>query len=161
MRFFGDVRHYFLIQYLKEIIKVAPPQPLVLDFGCGTGGVTISLAKFMQIPFVGFDIFPTQTQIAEELAKKFNSDCEFKLMNSDGNFPLESNSVDAIVSGDVLGHVPNIPSTLKEWARVLKPGAGVSLFTEASYSHNDRSVMANLAKKGLTNSNNGGMRIMR
>ena len=70
-------------------------------------------------------------------------------MNADGNFPLENNSVDAIVSGDVLGHVPDIPTTLKEWARVLKKGAGVSLFTEASYSEKDRSLMARLAKKGI------------
>jgi ubiquinone/menaquinone biosynthesis C-methylase UbiE len=149
LRFRNDVRHYFLIRYLEKILEHATSKPLVLDFGCGTGGVTISLAKYMGIPLVGFDIFPTQIQIATDLARRFENKSEFRLMKDDATFPLENNSVDAIVSGDVLGHVPDIPFTLKEWVRVLKKGGGISLFTEATYSEKDRSLMARLAKNGL------------
>ena len=43
IRYRSDVRHFFLLQYLERILNTAPDKPIILDFGCGTGGVTISL----------------------------------------------------------------------------------------------------------------------
>jgi len=152
IRYHSDVRQFYLMHYLKRLLKQrtnTSAPPVVLDFGCGTGGVTLNLSQCLGIPITGYDIFPTQVEMANQMAAHWKSSCQFKVMDAEGKFPLKENSVDVIVSGDVLGHVPHIPETLREWARVLKIGGGVSLFTEASYSENDHSLMAKLAKDGM------------
>ena len=152
-KFYLDVRQFFLTRYLNRGISAAKKSgvknPKVIDFGCGTGGTTLNFSSYIRHPIDGYDIFKTQIEIANEQAKKINNTSQFHLLTSEGKVPLPDASVDVLLSADVLGHVPSIPTTLKEWARVLKPGAAVSLFTESNYSASDQSLMARLARDGM------------
>ena len=153
IRFYLDVRQHFLIRFLRYGITAAKKRgvevPKIVDFGCGTGGTGMNFSHFLGIPFQGFDIFQTQIGIAQELAQKFQSPCTFGLLNADGSFPLPDQSIDVIFSADVLGHVPDIPKTLAHWARALKTGGVVSLFTESTHSLDDQSQMAQLSRQGF------------
>jgi len=148
LRFQNDVRQFFLLRFLRKA-TLGLNRPKVIDFGCGTGGLTLNFSRVLECAIHGYDIFPTQIEIANSQAKKWGSPSQFFLLNEKGRFPLESSSVDAIFSADVLGHVPDIPAVLEDWRRVLKIGGAVALFTEASYSSSDQSLMARLARNGL------------
>jgi ubiquinone/menaquinone biosynthesis C-methylase UbiE len=153
LRFTLDTRQFFLLKFLQTGIARAfssgVTEPKIVDFGCGAGGTTLNFSSMINVPMEGFDIFSTQIQIANQHAKNIGSSSTFRVLNPDGTFPLSAASVDVLFSADVLGHVPNIPQALKEWARILKPNGTVALFTEASYSPGDQSLMARLAREGM------------
>jgi SAM-dependent methyltransferase len=91
----------------------------VLDFGCGYGGKTVAYAE--HAAFVA-GIEPFENMI--ELAKGFAAgvpNVEFKVCPED-RVPYPDASFDVVVSHDVLEHVANPATSLREIARVLKPG---------------------------------------
>jgi ubiquinone/menaquinone biosynthesis C-methylase UbiE len=126
--------------------SIAPIE--AIDYGCGSGGTTLNFSYFLNQPITGYDVFDTQLKIGREFSSRHGSVCKFELLKENGKIPISDKSVDLILSLDVLGHVPNIPNVLEEWSRVLKVGGSVSLFTEANYSQDDSSMMAQLAKAG-------------
>ncbi|MBS1962146.1 MAG: class I SAM-dependent methyltransferase [Bdellovibrionales bacterium] len=151
-RFVNDVRQFFLLEYLREGISRARArgvaEPKVIDFGCGTGGSTLNFSTVAGHPIDGFDVFATQIEIAGRFAESIGNRGKFGLLDGQGRLPLPDASVDVLFSADVLGHVPEIPKTLAEWARVMKKDGIVALFTESTYSEGDRSLMARLARDG-------------
>lgn len=145
--FFLDVRQHFIIRFWKNR-KNRTSSPIVADMGCGTGGVTLNFSNYFRTPVIGLDIFETQLEIARRFAAQQGSACTFKKISNEGLFPFENSALDVLMSLDVLGHVPNIPKTLSECARVLKPGADFLLFTESAFSAGDSSIGAKLAARG-------------
>lgn len=145
--FWLDVRQHFVLRFLRRALKDAPSDPVILDFGCGTGGTTLNFAQFLGRPIRGFDVFETQIRIARLMGQGLPVACDFDLL-VDGKIPLPDQSVDVLMSLDVLAHVPDVPGTLADWSRVLKTGGRIALFTEATYSAGDRSIMARLASRG-------------
>lgn len=150
MRFKLDPRHFMLLRLFQKALLTAPSRvPTVIDFGCGTGGGTINFSRYLDIPFKGFDIFPTQIRIARQQAYLAVNHSTFDLLASKGQIPLPDESVDILFSSDVLGHVPDIVSVLKDWHRVLKTNGSVVLFTEARCSAEDESIMGKLYQGGI------------
>jgi len=86
----------------------------VLDVGCGTGGILLSLAGDAAV--VGVDY--------EELALRFCRDkgLEAVVRGSALALPFEDASFDACVTLDVLEHVDDEQLLLGELRRVLRPG---------------------------------------
>lgn len=78
---------------------------VVLDAGSGDGERYKKFFKFDK--YIKLDIGP-------------NSGAD--ILGSVENIPLESNSVDSIISTQVLEHVKNPPKAIKEFYRVLKSG---------------------------------------
>jgi SAM-dependent methyltransferase len=66
--------------------------------------------------------------IAKSLSKYYKK--PYFIVNSDGSYPFEDNSFDAIWSWDVHEHIPDLNQSLLELRRVLKPG-GIILFSPA------------------------------
>lgn len=149
LRFAMDPRHNVLLSFFRRVLPKAGPAPKVVDFGCGAGGGTLNFSLYLGLPIEGFDVFPTQLELARQQNARAGGRCTFTKLNDDGSFPLANASVDILFSSDVLGHVPDINVTLRDWARVVKAGGSVVLFTEASYSEADRSVMAQLYRHGI------------
>jgi ubiquinone/menaquinone biosynthesis C-methylase UbiE len=143
-----DLRHYMIHRFLRNAIADRNLVRIV-DFGCGTGGTTINFANLLQKPIEGFDIFETQLKIARIHNTDSGSNCIFAKLNENGTFPLENESVDIILNTDVLGHVPDIYATVREFYRVLKRGGAAVFLTEAGYSARDQTLMARLAREGL------------
>ncbi len=91
----------------------------VLDLGCGTGHLSVRLAKrFATV--TGID--PSKRSI--ELARDDSSGIEFQVGSAESN-SLELNSFDLIVANMVLMDTPNLLTTVAGIGRLLRPGGKV------------------------------------
>ena len=107
----------------KEVIyEFLKPQPgmKILDIGCGTGNLSLELAK-LGAEVTGVDISEAMLVKAREKAKKENLDIEFYCADVH-NLPFDDETFDAVVSLSALEFVPDLSEALKEAYRVLKPG---------------------------------------
>jgi SAM-dependent methyltransferase len=120
----------------------------MVDYGCGTGGTTQNFSRFWRVPITGVDVFETQLEIARLLNQRNQGLCSFEKLDPNGQIPCPDHALDAVMSLDVLGHVPDIPRVLQEWKRALKPNGHVLLFTESDFSDSDPSLMKRLADQG-------------
>lgn len=98
----------------------------ILDYGCGTGGVTKNLERWGNV--VGIEKNPT----AVKYARKRN--VKVLLVNSK-KLPFKNNSFDLVTILDVLYHKNVSPdSTLEEVFRVLKP-KGYVIITDCAHQN--------------------------
>jgi 2-polyprenyl-3-methyl-5-hydroxy-6-metoxy-1,4-benzoquinol methylase len=123
------------LAYLLQQLELFPGAR-VLDFGCGTGWLSRVLAT-MGMSVIGTDV----SENALALARKFiardpladSFDLAFRAFDS-VRLPLEDASVDRIACFDAFHHVYDQEATLREMARVLKPG-GIIAFHEPGPIH--------------------------
>ena len=93
----------------------------VLDFGCGYGGKTVEFARWAA-RVCGIEPYSNMVALAREYARHVGSlNAEFELCGQDA-IPYPDGAFDVVPSHDVLEHVDNPDTSLKEIARVLKPG---------------------------------------
>jgi arsenite methyltransferase len=101
----------------------------VLDLGSG-GGVDVFRASKLvgeKGRVIGIDATPEMIFRARETAKKYSyHNVEFRLGEIE-HMPIESNSVDLVISNCVLNLVPDKESAFREIYRVLKPRGRVSV----------------------------------
>jgi ubiquinone/menaquinone biosynthesis C-methylase UbiE len=100
---------------------------IVLDLGSG-GGVDVFRASKLvgeKGKVIGLDATPEMIFRARETAKKYDyKNVEFRLGEIE-HMPIESNSVDLVISNCVLNLVPDKKLAFNEIYRVLKPGGGI------------------------------------
>src|SRR6478736_3727115 len=113
--------HYWLRLRLPE------GRARVLDAGCGTGGFLRSLeAMGSNWELTGLDISPVACEQARvRTTAKIRE-------GSVTSLPFWDDSIDGVVTGDVLYHVGDVATAVREFARVLKPG-GVVIVNEPAY----------------------------
>lgn len=92
----------------------------VLNFGCGT-----SVYRFPNV--INADVVEGDG---------------VNLILTENKLPLEDNSIDFILANHVMEHVPNWFETMKEFARVLKPGGTVEIWippisSDSAFSYRD------------------------
>jgi SAM-dependent methyltransferase len=110
-----------------------PPDPRVLDLGCGTGD-SVDLFRSLEprVRWTGADI-----ERSPEVAERTRSDAEF--VTFDGvHLPFADASFDLVYCKQVLEHVRSPEPLLAEVARVLGPGgtfAGSTSHLEAFHSY--------------------------
>jgi len=102
---------------------------VVLDLGSG-GGIDVFLAS-RQVGengrVIGVDSTPEMIFKAREIARKYNyGNVEFRLGEIE-HLPMESNSVDAVISNCVINLVPDKARAFKEIYRVLRPGGRIAI----------------------------------
>ncbi len=93
---------------------------IVLDLACGTGRYGIVAQGHGAKQVVGIDNSPDMLK-ANPLTQRIQGTTE--------RIPLASASVDVILCGLALGHLPHLQPSLSEIARVLKPN-GVALVSD-------------------------------
>ena len=101
----------------------------ILDLGSGGGVDVFRASKLVGISgkVIGLDATPEMIFRARETAKKHDYyNVEFRLGEIE-HMPIESNSVDLVISNCVLNLVPNKELAFKEIYRVLKPGGRISV----------------------------------
>ena len=120
-----ELRHFIDLLKIDESTNV-------LEVGSGSGGPALFLANETGCRLTGVDVNEFGIKNANELARErgLSDRAEFKQIDASKRLPFENNSFDVVFSNDVMCHVPERQSVLKEWHRVLKPG-GQMLFTDA------------------------------
>src|SRR3989338_310015 len=109
----------------------------VLDLGCGTGYPAILAAQAVesQGSVVGLDLSEEMLAVARRKAKFLGlSNVKFQAEDAT-TLPFETASFDSVISRFCLMFLPEIPLTVSEISRVLKPGG---YFAAAVWSSPDK-----------------------
>jgi SAM-dependent methyltransferase len=104
----------------------------VLEIGCGSGRYALRLAERVGCRVLGLDINAVGIRNANELASQqhLESLVRFEVCDASRPLPFADLGFDAVLSNDVLCHIPGRPALFAELHRVLKPG-GSLLFSDA------------------------------
>jgi len=97
---------------------------LVLDFGCGLGGLAIFLAKNYGANVIGTDINPKIIENATtRIPSELNNKITFLVNSETKKLPFFDNKFDLIVSKGVIVHLTNDQhyELFSEFNRILKP----------------------------------------
>ena len=104
----------------------------VLDVACGTGGPTLFLARTMGCHVTGIDIssngMATATQMAADAG--LHPRMHFQVVDANEPLPFDPGTFDALVCIDAIVHFADRLCVLKDWFRILRPGARL-LYTDA------------------------------
>ena len=96
----------------------------VLDIGCGSGGITVSLVSdYGAQKVIGIDVETDVCEAASKRVKKLGLQDYIDIVKvKPGNFPYDDSSFDVVFSKDSIVHIENKERLAKEIFRVLKPG---------------------------------------
>ena len=106
----------------------------VLDFGCGTGALSIHVATLGAASVHGVDVIASNIHFATEQATHADLPVtpEFWASGTD-RIALGDNSVDVILCFDVVEHIMKPLPIWKEWFRVLAPGGHILIWWQPYY----------------------------
>jgi phosphoethanolamine N-methyltransferase len=95
----------------------------VLDIGCGSGGITLFIARqFQPARIVGFDVELPVVESARRRATKAGlADRAEFTQGPPGRLPFPDESFDVVFSKDAMVHIPDKDAIFAEIFRVLKP----------------------------------------
>jgi ubiquinone/menaquinone biosynthesis C-methylase UbiE len=102
----------------------------ILDVGCGTGEITRRLVTlYPDADIIGMDILESNLAVARRETKHPSDRVSYEVGDA---FALayEDASIDLLVCRHMSQAVPDFPSVLAEFTRVLKPGAWLHLLSE-------------------------------
>jgi ubiquinone/menaquinone biosynthesis C-methylase UbiE len=111
---------------------------IAADFGCGSGGWAIPLAKILTKGKVfAIDVLEEPlSALKSKLRGEGINNIELKRANVEKGVPILSNSCDLVLMTNLLFEVENIENVLKEGKRILKTGGKILVVdwkTEASF----------------------------
>jgi SAM-dependent methyltransferase len=122
---------------ILEHMAPLPAHPVVVDLGCSTGYLLEDLrAKHPEGFLIGVDL------VAAGLRKAHRNVPDARLLQADVcALPIADESVDAVVSANLLEHVPDDARALAEIFRILRAGARAVIVVPAgpgNYDYYDR-----------------------
>jgi ubiquinone/menaquinone biosynthesis C-methylase UbiE len=124
-----DVRRVRLAEQVVSAVQQQVPltrDMVGLDFGCGTGLVTMGLAPLVK-RMVGIDSSRGMIKVlSEKVLRRGVQNVTANYVNLDDGDRL-SGSYDLVMTSMTLHHVVDVPSLLAEFARVLKVGGWLCL----------------------------------
>jgi len=123
-RFMGRWSNLISQKFLRWL--AVPPDRVWLDVGCGTGSLTkLILEKYEPKKIISID--SSNEFISYSKQSIINSNVHFQVGMAE-ELEIESNSVDAVVSGIMLNFVPQPKAVIAEMIRVAKPGGAIGIF---------------------------------
>lgn len=102
-----------------------------LEVACGSGGVSVRMAKASGVSVTGVDINDAAVAAATERARAagMQERARFRIADAGAPLPFPDASFDAIFCNDSINHFPDRARVLADWHRVLRPG-GRCLYTD-------------------------------
>ncbi len=95
----------------------------ILEVGCG-GGALLAFLESRGLEAVGVDISEEAVRLAARAAPR-----SAVLRADAAELPFEDASFERLVSHHLVEHLPDLPTALAEWRRVLAPGSRLALCT--------------------------------
>ncbi len=113
----------------KEKILAGSSNARVIEYGCGTGSYTSTIAKSDAKLVTGIDISPVAIELAQEQAvdQKLGDKVNFRVMNAE-NLEFDESSYDLICGSGILHHL-DLNLATDSIVRTLKP-EGKAIFIE-------------------------------
>lgn len=106
----------------REAARLAAPRGgIALDVGTGTGDLALELVRAGAARVVGVDFVGEMLERARAKARVAGADVRF-VQGDALHLPFPDAAFDCVVNGFLLRNVADLPGTLAELARVLKPG---------------------------------------
>jgi SAM-dependent methyltransferase len=117
---------------IADLLRLGPDLHL-LDVACGSGGPSLALAERTGCRVTGLDLEPAGIAHAEVQARArgLAGRAAFRALDCGGRLPFGDGAFDAVLCIDSIVHLPDRFGTLREWARLLRPG-GRLLFTDTA-----------------------------
>jgi ubiquinone/menaquinone biosynthesis C-methylase UbiE len=111
---------------------------VILDIGCGAGKQCFLFYKALEgeADIIGGDVNPELLEKARQENAKFGNRIKIIDLNFNQHFPLNDNWYDLVTSCFAIYYSENIPETISEMYRVIKPGG--RLFTTGPMPENKR-----------------------
>jgi ubiquinone/menaquinone biosynthesis C-methylase UbiE len=105
-----------------ELIEHLPDGAAVLEVAPGPGYLAIEIARAGRLSVTGLDISRTFVEIAGENAREAGVSVDFRLGDASA-MPFEADSFDLVVTQAAFKNFSHPAEVLKEFFRVLRPGA--------------------------------------
>lgn len=116
---------------MADVPRESMAGAIALNIGCGAGEEALILARG-GANCIAMDITAPAAEAAQSLVQKLGHGVG---MQADARFlPLKTASVDLVYSSGVLHHSPNLPKSIAEIHRVLKPGGAAYIMLYATWS---------------------------
>ena len=137
LRAIAETSAAFLLPHLRPGLRL-------LDFGCGSGSVSIGLAKAIAPGEMhGVDMEESQIELARSMAASQDRDNAIFHVGDVTDLEFEDSFFDVAHCLNVLMHVPDTAAVLSEVRRVLKPGGIIAcreLICESCFIHPDFTI---------------------
>jgi SAM-dependent methyltransferase len=117
---YDDEREYGFLNFFESAAGAAGDT--VLDLGCGYGGRIVALERLAKRRAIGLEVKVDLVAAALRFARERGCRHAHFVTGVGEAMPLGDETIDAIVSYDVLEHVQDPARCLAECLRVLKPG---------------------------------------
>ena len=128
--FYGP-RHLFRVSMMADCLAQVLPTGRVLDAGSGNGSLVIALAR-RGYQVEGVDLTPASVAHSWALIQRLGLAGRANVRVGDvARLPYPDRCFDGLTSGEVLEHVPDDQSAVREFYRVLRSG-GVCVVTVPS-----------------------------
>ena len=108
--------------FLTAVQATLDPPADILDFGCGSGDITLHLSQ-AGYRLTGFDL--SEAMLAEARRRDAEGRIQWIAQpetESGAKFPFQNSAFDAAITSSVLEYVPDVDATLAQLARVLRSG---------------------------------------
>ena len=104
---------------IREVLRKGLPEGLGLDLGCGDGALTGMILRHLPSSpsMIGLDYDPGEIRIADRRGVYDRTIC-----GGGEDMPVEDAAVDFVFSNSVLEHLPDLDATIRESARIMRPG---------------------------------------
>lgn len=112
----------YLVNRIRDF-KVLTNKSKVLDAGCGSGELAVTIKKQYNAEVYGMDLNKVAVQHAIKRGVKAN------IVDLDKKWPHKNNFFDCVTATEIIEHVINPDHLLLEAKRVLKPGGYVVIQT--------------------------------
>jgi len=114
------------------LCKDLPPEPVILDVGCGAGAQTLALASSTMAQIIATDLFPTFLNQLEAKIQEERLEDRISIQTADmNNLPFVQDSFDLIWSEGAI-YIMGFDQGLEKWKPLVKP-RGYLVVSEVSW----------------------------